>query len=119
MKPKLFLLQPGFPDEKISPVGQVYYCPHCVFLEGVLAYYPKLNEELDVERVPFARPRQKIVAVLGEEHQFCPSLILLKSDVAGSMPEGFQSTQDHYFTNDENVIARYLAERYGIGLPHP
>lgn len=119
MKPKLFLLKADFLDDRAGEQGQRYYCPYCVFVEGILSYYPQLNNELEIQRLSFDRPRRPLVAVLGEDHQFCPSLVLSKADITGGDPEGFQSTEEYFFTNDEKEIARYLANRYGIALPHP
>jgi len=47
MRDKLFLLKPDFHDG----TDQRYYCPHCAQLEGVLAFYPRLRKEIDMELV--------------------------------------------------------------------
>jgi Protein of unknown function (DUF3088) len=113
MRDKLFLLKPDFHDGG----DQRYYCPHCAQLEGVLSFYPRLRKEIDVEYVDFTRPRSTIVELLGAANQDTPVLVVGGSF---SLPANIEhgSTNAHVFISGEENIARYLAERYGIGLPH-
>jgi hypothetical protein len=71
-RPILFLISPNSRPEK--PEG--WYCPDCALVEGVLAYYPQLREVIEVRHVPFARPRQPIIDLIGEALQDCPCLLL-------------------------------------------
>ena len=105
MKPKLFLLKPDFADVSAGSSDAKYYCPDCVFIEGLLSYYPQLRSELDISYVDFKRPRPAIIELIGEANQGCPVLIIdaAKSD----------------FINDKGKIAQYLSENLGIGLMHP
>jgi len=65
----LFLLEKDFTDGGSEP----FYCPESALIEGVLSYYPHLREHLDVRYVNFAKPRAKIVELLGESNQSCPA----------------------------------------------
>lgn len=98
MKPRLFLLQMPFMDE-----GAPWVCAHCAMLEGALAVNPSWNEHVEVRRLPFAKPRDELVAALGPEHQWLPVLIL----------ENKQT-----ITKPEAIID-YLAQRFGGPQVHP
>lgn len=111
---KLFLLQPGFEDPAFP--GQRFYCWHCVLMEGMLASFPDHARRLDVERIAWPRPRPEIVALVGEENQSLPLLIL---------PEGERSPHQtgeyrrRAFISDKDAILAALSERHGFPLPHP
>ena len=117
---KLFLLKPNFKDMKLND-NRPYYCPHCAKIEGILKYYPKLKESLDIIHVDFQRPRKEIVALVGEENQGCPNLIIHKSEVGDqkSFVDQFQTAGDYYFSNSTQIIAEFLAQKYRVGYPHP
>ncbi|MBD9597315.1 DUF3088 family protein [Ensifer sp. ENS05] len=68
---KLFLLNAGFNSEN----GEKQFCPDCMLIEGVLAVFADRLAGLEVIRVPFAKPRQLLVELVGEEHQSCPALV--------------------------------------------
>ncbi|WP_340114496.1 DUF3088 family protein [Maribellus mangrovi] len=115
---KLFLLNPDFTDKKRDDNIR-YFCPHAAQMRGVLEYYPKLKELLEVVYVDFERPRKVLVDLVGEENQGCPNLLIPKSEVSsGDDLSYFDSYGDYYFTNSEELIYRYLSEKYGIGIPH-
>ncbi|HLN72175.1 MAG: DUF3088 family protein [Methylococcaceae bacterium] len=98
---KLFLLKPDFKDVNRNPES-IYFCPNCGLIEGILSYYPKLLEDIEVHHVDFPRPRPAIVELLGEENQSCPVLIL----------------EDGTFINETKDIIRYLVDTYHIAKPH-
>jgi hypothetical protein len=100
---------PAFP-------GQLFYCEHCVLMEGVLACFPELAERLDVERVAWPRPRGAVVARIGEENQDLPVLIL-----AEDAPDGLATgtANGRRFVAGKDAILAALAARHGIPLPHP
>jgi len=115
MKPKLWLLKPDFEDARVGE--GTFYCPHCATVEGVLAYYPQLREQLDVELIGFQRPRTPILKEIGEENQACPVLIL---------PEGWQgpssgarSANGRFFYCGSLEIAQFLSIWAGVSAPHP
>jgi hypothetical protein len=69
---RLFLLHPDRREDR--PDG--WYCPDCALVEGVLRYYPQIEATLEVIRLPFARPRAPLVALLGPDWQDCPLLAI-------------------------------------------
>jgi len=113
MRDTLFLLKPDFQ----AGGDQRYYCPHCAQREGVLAFYPRLRKEINVEYVDFPRPRLPIVELLGQDNQDAPVLVMGNSFPLSPHIE-HTSANGHVFISGEENIGRYLAERYGIGLAH-
>jgi len=98
---KLFLLKPDFTDLNRNADAR-YICPPCTMIEGILSYYPRLRNELEVSYVDFQRPRPAIVSLIGEANQSCPVLIL----------------DNGTFINEPDDIIRHLVEEHGIGKPH-
>ena len=112
---KLFLLKPDFTVEGRGP----YYCPSCATLEGVLAFYPRLRTELDVQQVAFERPRAAVVAELGAANQGLPVLIIGRnSPVSAVAGLDVKESQGKQFLQNPGDIGRYLARTYGIGEPN-
>ena len=72
---KLFLLKADFKDADRGD-GKRYFCSDCAILEGLIAYYPRLSNELQVTYLNFARPRDILVDLIGEANQSCPVLVL-------------------------------------------
>lgn len=115
---KLFLLKPDFID-KTKDDNTLYYCPHSAQILGILTYYPKLKNELEVSFIDFERPRKGLIELVGEENQGCPNLVVPKTEITdGDDLSYFGSYGDNYFVNSDELIARYLAEKYKIGAPH-
>lgn len=83
-----------------------------------LEFYPELKPRVNIHWVDFARPRPDLVALLGEENQGCPVLVL------GSEPQDppariqVRHANGHAFVADEPEIGEYLAHTQGIGRPH-
>ena len=98
---KLFLLKPDFQDINRSAENK-YFCPPCTLIEGLLSFYPRLRNELEVHYVDFVRPRPAIIDLIGEANQSCPVLIL----------------SDGSFINEPDEIIRYLTKNYRIAQPH-
>ncbi len=108
MKDQLYLLRPGFFDGTRGPL----YCPACASVEGLLGFFPKLREWVDVHYLEFPRPRNVLVETLGESHQSLPVLIVAADpspDYAGLQP---RSSHGRYFMDDERQIRLYLSSRY-------
>ena len=109
----LYLIKPHFVEQ-----GKTYYCPDCAEMTGLREYYPALKQQIDVRWVDFARPRPELVALLGEDNQSCPVLVL------SAMPPGLparlkvKSANGHAFVTGAREIGEYLAHVRGIGLPH-
>jgi hypothetical protein len=111
---KLFLLHPGFEDPAYP--GTIFYCWHCALIEGVLASFPKLAANIDVERVAWPRPRTAVVALLGIENQSLPVMILADGSTS---THGSGIYEGRTFLADKDGILAALSERHGFPHPHP
>jgi len=109
----LFLLKPGFEDPAYP--GQVFYCPHCARVEGVLAGFPELAARLDVRRVAFRRPRAEVIEHVGEENQSLPALVLAPDAPAG-LATG--THRGRGFVKGDAILD-VLLRRHGFPAPHP
>ncbi|MBP0583025.1 DUF3088 domain-containing protein [Labrys sp. LIt4] len=109
---KLFLLEAGFEDP--NHPGQHFVCPHSNQIEGLLVSSPELAGRLDIERVPFARPRRAVIAELGEANQSLPALVLGQ----GPIPEDAERFGDVAFVKPTRRILELLAERHGFPRLH-
>ena len=110
----LFLLRPGFEDPALP--GRRFFCWHCALIEGLLTSFPTLAEKLDVARIAWPKPRQEVIALVGEENQWLPLLVLADGTIS---PHQTGSRQGRAFINDKNAILAALAERHGFPEPHP
>lgn len=111
---RLFLLRPDFEDPAYP--GRRFYCWHCALIEGVLASFPALAKRLEVERIAWPRPRQAVIALVGEENQSLPLLVLA---IGAISPHQSGSHWDRAFIADKDAILAALAERHGFPHPHP
>ncbi|MBV5313295.1 MAG: DUF3088 family protein [Prolixibacteraceae bacterium] len=98
---KLFLIKPDFLDLKRAD-NKSYFCPDCVMIEGLLSFYPRLRDELDINYVDFNRPRKILVDLLGETNQSCPVLVL----------------ENGSFINEPHEIIRHLTVNHQVGNSH-
>ncbi len=110
----LFLLQPGFEDPAYP--GRVFYCWHCALMEGVLASFPDLAARIDVVRIPWPKPRQSLVDVVGEQNQSVPMLVLAAGDTS---PHQTGTHEGRAFIDTKDGILAALTERHGFPDPHP
>ena len=116
-KDQLFLLPPAFPDSAIGPGA--FHCVECARLEGLLSYHPALRADIDVHHIPHARPRAALVALLGEPHQNCPTLVVgSTSPAATALVRRSSVTGRDYCTGVADITA-YLVAVYGVSAPHP
>ena len=111
---KLFLLQPDFEDPAYP--GQRFYCWHCALMEGVLASFPGLLSQIDVERIAWPKPRQAVVNLVGTENQSVPLLVFADNASADFATQSFQGRR---FVEGKDAILSALSKRYGIPDPHP
>jgi hypothetical protein len=111
---KLFMLHPDAEDPKYP--GRRFYCEHCAILEGVLTYFPELTKKIDIQRVNWPRPRAEVVALVGENNQGLPLLILANGETSQHQTGVFEGRA---FVSDKDAILKVLAERHGIAEPHP
>ncbi|GJD49458.1 hypothetical protein OPKNFCMD_2188 [Methylobacterium crusticola] len=109
---RLFLLQPAFEDPR-QP-GRSVFCPDSNQIEGVLASHPDLAGKIEVQRLSFPRPRHPVAALLGEDHQSLPVLVLGE---AGPVPDRVEHANGLRFVADTRRILEVLAERHGIPAP--
>lgn len=107
----LFLLQPGFTDPKRS--DGPFICPHCNQIEGFLASFPDLAKAIDVQRLPFPRPRQPVIDLVGEDNQGLPVLVFGDNAPADAKTHGSVS-----FVSDSRRILDLLGERHGFPRLH-
>lgn len=114
MKPKLFLLRANFRNQKVSK-SQLFYYPHIAMIEGILMYYPKFKDQIDVEYVSFERPRTSVIELLCENKQLCPVLILPSNTPNIENSNVFNNL---LFTNDKFEIASYFSKTYNGGTWH-
>jgi hypothetical protein len=109
----LLLLEPGFTDPKYP--GERFICPDGAPIEGLLASDPSKTSRLDIHRLPFARPREAVVAALDADHQSLPVLILGDEH---PVPADAQTLGDKRFVTDTRRILDLLAERHGFPKVH-
>ncbi len=109
----LFLLQPGFEDP--SQPGRFFVCPHCNAIEGLLRSFPGLATQINVVRVPFARPRRPVVDIIGETHQSLPVLVFGESN---PVPDDADIANGRRFITSTKQILAVLAERYSFPYLH-
>jgi hypothetical protein len=110
MKDQLFILKAPFMDG-----GFDWYCNDCATLEGALLCNPHWNDRIDVRRVGFPRPRNEVIALVGEEHQGLPMLVM---DPEGA-PGDAILIGEFAVLKDIRAIGRALASRHGGVGPHP
>lgn len=116
---KLFLLNPNFRDIKVDGTEQLYYCPNCAMIEGVLKYYPEIQNSIEIVYIDFPRPRRQLIDLVGEENQGCPNLVISKDTSSKVDTSYFRVCGDYLFVNKKELIVRYLADKYHIGKLHP
>jgi len=114
IRDRLFLLRPGFEDPAYP--GRRFYCWHCALIEGLLASFPALAEKLDVERIAWPKPRQDVIALVGEENQWLPLLVLADGTTSRHQTG---SHRGRAFIADKDAILAALSERHGFPEPHP
>jgi hypothetical protein len=111
---RLYLLKPHFMDGDKGP----YYCPHCAQLVGLMEFYPTLKGQLEVRWLDFPRPRAELVALLGDENQSCPVLVLAHAPSSSLAALPLRQARGRWFVEGAEEIATYLARVHGTGLPH-
>lgn len=110
----LFLLRPGFEDPAFP--GSRFYCWHCALMEGILASFPELGAGIDVQRVAWPRPRLPVIALVGQENQNLPLLVLPPGETSVHQTGVHQGRA---FISDKDAILAALSQRHGFPDPHP
>jgi len=112
MKDTLFVLPPAFDD-----AGTSYFCPYCAQVIGFLTYFPAVAATLEIVELPFPRPRPAVIALIGDQHQGLPLLVLGGAPVA--VPEvTVLAANGRHFVKNAIEIVRYLAATRGVPGPH-
>jgi hypothetical protein len=109
----LFVLKPGFYDGEAGP----FYCPHSAAIEGILKYLPEIVEKVDVRRIDFQRPREEVIALIGEENQGSPVLVLDEQAEVPPEAQVYPKT-GRAFIHDEIKIGNFLSQAFGVMRPH-
>jgi hypothetical protein len=112
---RLYLLDNEFSDAE-EP-GRHFYCRDCMLLNGLLAAFPQKAERLEVIRVAHSRPRERVIAAVGQDNQSLP-LLVLGSD---GLPPAAEA-QEHdgvLFINDFLPLLDALHVRHGFPEAHP
>ena len=110
-KDKLYLITPGFTDPNRDEGP--FVCPFCNQIEGLLASFPGLAGRIDIERVPFVRPRAPVIAIVGEANQGLPLLVF-----GDNAPADAKRFGDVAYVQDTNDILNLMAQRHGFPRPH-
>jgi hypothetical protein len=113
-KATLYLLEPSFEDAAYP--GQTFFCRHGALVEGVLSHHPEVRDKLQVERIAFPRPRQAVIAAIGEANQALPVLVLPSGETS---PSATGIANGRAFAAGATAILATLAERHGIPFIHP
>lgn len=77
----------------------------------MLAAFPDLACRLDIEHVAWPKPRQEVIALVGEDNQSLPLLILADGETS------VHQTGEHNgraLVSDKDKILAALAERQGF-----
>lgn len=109
MKDRLFLMQPGFVNAGLGP----FYCNDSVAVEGMLSFFPQLRDEIEISYVPFSRPRQQLIDLVGEDNQGVPVLVLAEGSPVPSGKSAHKLGQTVFLT-DEKEIREYLSNKFGL-----
>ena len=76
----------------------------------------QVRDQITIERVPFPRPRNVVIAAIGEANQSLPVLVL----PAGETSQNATGIANgHAFASGSNAILATLAERHGLPVIHP
>lgn len=112
----LFLLKSEFsdPDHGCTP----FFCPQCLAIEGLLAMFPKVRQNLEVRHVDFARPRGALEGFVGDD-QSCPQIVLPNGDDAFSSKLSEQGLGEVRRIKEPKAVQDYLIVRFGLPNPHP
>ena len=114
MRDRLYLLDPQFEDPAYP--GRSFYCRDCITIDGLLARFPGKASLLEVIRIPYPRPRDAVIAVVGEAHQNLP-LLVLAANADASLSDGRHG--DTRFVGDFRALLHALHVRHGFPEAHP
>lgn len=110
MKHKLFLMKPGFHNLGMGP----FYCGDSVSIEGMLAFFPELRRQIDIEYIEFSKPRRALVELLGEDGQSVPVLVLHHSYEGDGIGISVSNSHRLRFIDDEKDIRGFLSAQFNM-----
>lgn len=109
----LFILRAPFED---AAMEGTWFCTSCATMEGALFANPHWARAIDVMRMGFPRPRRELIALIGEDNQSMPVLVLAD---ASTPPPDAKEFEGRFFLDEAKPISRYLSASYGGAGPHP
>jgi len=95
--------------------GEERLCPDACLVEGALLLNPHWADAVTIVRVDYPRPRPEIIAVLDEDNQNAPTLILTEETEAHQPVEA--EVRGRRIITDPKAICRQLAACYGGSRP--
>lgn len=104
---KLFILKQGFQSPNYP--GRRFFCSHCALFEGLITAFPNLTRRLAVEKIEWQRPRMDIIAIVGEQNQSVPLLVLPKGETSAHQQGIYEGRA---FISDKDKIIAALVERH-------
>jgi hypothetical protein len=110
MKDQLYLMRPGFMNAGMGP----FYCSDSAPVEGVLSFFPRLRELIDIHYLEFPRPREPLVKTLGEQNQSLPVLVLAEDRQLKDPELEPGKANGRTFFADQASIRRYLSTQYDL-----
>lgn len=112
----LYLLKSQFIDTKVGE--EPLFCPQCSPIEGLMAMFPDVRQNLDVRYVEFARPRGDMAQYTGE-FQGCPQIVLPDGDDTHSQGLSEPGIGEARRIDDFDKVQSYLIARFDLPKPHP
>ncbi len=112
----LYLLRSDFVDTQIGDTP--FYCRQCLIVEGLLAVFPHVRQNLDVRYVDFDRPRGGMEMYVGD-NQSCPQLVFAAGDDDCSIGISRSGISAVRRIEDVEDVLAYLIKRFDLPRPHP
>ena len=112
----LYLLKSKFKDPVHGNAD--FFCPQCSPIEGLLAMFPDVRQNLDVRYVDFARPRGDMAEFVGDQ-QSCSQIVLPNGDDRFSETLSEAGIGSVRRIEDHNAVQNYLIARFNLAKPHP
>lgn len=114
MTDTLYLLDPAFTDAAYP--DRVFFCPDCITVDGLLNAFPECAADLTIIRIPYPRPRDAVIAVVGAAHQNLPLLVLGEGTATDGADGEVNGT---FFVRDFKQLLYALHSRHGFPEAHP
>ncbi|WP_366523355.1 DUF3088 family protein [uncultured Roseobacter sp.] len=112
----LYLLRSEFADVQAGNTS--FYCPQCLLVEGLLAVFPHVRQNLDIRYVDFDRPRGDMSLYVGD-NQSCPQLVFPDEDHNYSTVQSLSGNSPARRIDNVSDILTYLIQRFDLPRPHP